>query len=98
MFDPLRISQVAEALAADMIDPRRAQGLLKALRFAKENIKDSLKDDDAHWHDTPYLTEDATLSLHHLFISFTALLQTPGTRKRPPRSGFVQTRFDEVSD
>jgi hypothetical protein len=49
------LSQVAEALAADMIDPRRAQGLLKALRFAKENLKDS-----AHWHDTPYLTEDAT--------------------------------------
>ena len=54
------LSQVAEALAADMIDPRRAQGLLKALRFAKENLKDSLKDDNAHWHDTPYLTEDAT--------------------------------------
>ena len=53
------LSQVAEALAADMIDPRRAQGLLKALRFAKENLKDSLKDDNAHWHDTPYLTEDA---------------------------------------
>jgi hypothetical protein len=41
-------------------DPRRAQGLLKALRFAKENLKDSLKDDNAHWHDTPYLTADAT--------------------------------------
>src|ERR1017187_2780967 len=54
------LSQVAEALAADMIDPRRAMGLLKALRFAKENLKDSLKDDNAHWHDTPYLTEDAT--------------------------------------
>ena len=53
------LSQVAEALAADMIDPRRAQGLLKALRFAKENLRDSLKDDNAHWHDTPYLTEDA---------------------------------------
>jgi hypothetical protein len=48
------LSQVAEALAADMIDPRRAMGLLKALRFAKENLKDS-----EHWHDTPYLTEDA---------------------------------------
>ena len=54
------LSQVAEALAADMIDPRRALGLLKALRFAKENLKDSLKDDNAHWHDTPYHTEDAT--------------------------------------
>jgi hypothetical protein len=54
------LSQVAEALAADMIDPRRAQGLLKALRMAKENLKDSLKDDNAHWHDTPYLTQDAT--------------------------------------
>src|ERR1017187_2849083 len=54
------LSQVAEALAADMIDPRRAQGLLKALRFAKENLKDSLKDDNAHWHDTPYHSEDAT--------------------------------------
>jgi hypothetical protein len=53
------LSQVAEALAADMIDPRRAMGLLKALRFAKENLKDGLKDDSAHWHDTPYLTEDA---------------------------------------
>src|SRR5450755_2050225 len=52
------LSQVAEALAADMIDPRRAMGLLKALRFAKENLKDGLKDDSAHWHDTPYLTED----------------------------------------
>ena len=48
------LSQVAEALAADMIDPRRALGLLKALRFAKENLKDS-----AHWHDTPYHTEEA---------------------------------------
>src|ERR1017187_5490319 len=54
------LSQVAEALAADMIDPRRAQGLLKALRFAKENLRDGLKDDNAHWHDTPYHTEDAT--------------------------------------
>ena len=54
------LSQVAEALAADMIDPRRAQGLLKALRFAKENLKDSFKDDNAHWHDTPYHSEDAT--------------------------------------
>jgi hypothetical protein len=53
------LSQVAEALAADMIDPRRAMGLLKALRFAKENLKDGLKDDSAHWHDTPYLTQDA---------------------------------------
>ncbi len=53
------LSQVAEALAADMIDPRRAMGLLKALRFAKENLKDGLKDDNAHWHDTPYHTEDA---------------------------------------
>ena len=53
------LSQVAEALAADMIDPRRAQGLLKALRFAKENLRDGLKEDNAHWHDTPYLTEDA---------------------------------------
>jgi hypothetical protein len=54
------LSQVAEALATDMIDPRRAQGLLKALRFAKENLKDGLKDDNAHWHDTPYHSEDAT--------------------------------------
>ena len=53
------LSEVAEALAADMIDPRRAQGLLKALRFAKENLRDSLKDDGAHWHDTPYHSEDA---------------------------------------
>ena len=48
------LSQVAEALAADMIDPRRAQGLLKALRMAKENLKDI-----EHWHDTPYHNEDA---------------------------------------
>ena len=54
------LSQVAEALAADMIDPRRAQCLLKALRFAKENLRDGLKDDNAHWHDTPYFSEDAT--------------------------------------
>jgi len=54
------LSQVAEALAADMIDPRRAQGLLKALRFAKENLKDSLKDDNTHWHDTPYYSVDAS--------------------------------------
>jgi hypothetical protein len=53
------LSEVAEALAADMIDPRRAMGLLKALRFAKENLKDGLKDDNTHWHDTPYLTQDA---------------------------------------
>jgi hypothetical protein len=33
----------------------------------------------------------------YLFISFTALLLTPGTRKRPPQSGFVQTGFGEVS-
>ncbi len=52
------LCQVAEALAADMIDPRRAQGLLKALRFAKENLRDSLKENSG-WHDTPYLTEDA---------------------------------------
>jgi hypothetical protein len=32
------------------------------------------------------------------FISFTPLLLTPGTRKRPPQSGFVQTGFEEVSD
>jgi hypothetical protein len=33
----------------------------------------------------------------YLFISFTALLLTPGTRKRPPQSGSVQTGFWEVS-
>ena len=32
----------------------------------------------------------------YLFISFTALLLTPGTRKRPPQSGSVQTGFGEV--
>ena len=52
------LCQVAEALAADMVDPRRAQGLLKALRFAKENLKDSLKE-NADWHATPYHTEEA---------------------------------------
>jgi hypothetical protein len=52
------LCQVAEALAADMIDPRRAQGLLKALRFAKENIKDSLKDNSL-WRQSPYHSEDA---------------------------------------
>jgi hypothetical protein len=52
------LCQVAEALAADMIDPRRAQGLLKALRFAKENLRDSLKE-NSDWHATPYHTEDA---------------------------------------
>src|SRR5664280_587040 len=31
----------------------------------------------------------------YLFISF-ALLLTPGTRKRPPQSGFVQTGFEET--
>jgi hypothetical protein len=30
------------------------------------------------------------------FISFTALLLTPGTRKRPPQSGSVQTGFEEI--
>ena len=29
------------------------------------------------------------------FLSFTALLLTPGTRKRPPQSGSVQTGFAE---
>ena len=29
----------------------------------------------------------------YLFISFTALLLEPGTRKRPPQSGSVQTGF-----
>ena len=32
----------------------------KALRFAKENLRDGVKDDNAHWHDTPYFSEDAT--------------------------------------
>jgi hypothetical protein len=32
----------------------------------------------------------------YLFISF-ALLLTPGTRKRPPQSGFVQTGFWEIT-
>jgi hypothetical protein len=32
----------------------------------------------------------------YLFISF-ALLLTPGTRKRPPQSGFVQTGFGEIT-
>jgi hypothetical protein len=41
-----------------MIDPRRAQGLLKALRFAKENLRDSLKE-NSDWHATPYHTEEA---------------------------------------
>ena len=52
------LCQVAEALAADMIDPRRAQGLLKALRFAKENLRDALKD-NAAWPPSPYHSEDA---------------------------------------
>ena len=30
------------------------------------------------------------------FISFTALLLTSGTRKRPPQSGSVQTGFEEI--
>jgi len=32
----------------------------------------------------------------YLFISFPPLLLTPGTRKRPPQSGFVQTGFGEI--
>jgi hypothetical protein len=32
----------------------------------------------------------------YLFISFTALLLTPGTRKRPPQSGSVQTGLEEI--
>jgi hypothetical protein len=32
----------------------------------------------------------------YLFLSFTALLLTPGTRKRPPQSGSVQTGFQEI--
>ena len=51
------LSEIAEALAADMIDPRRAQALLKLLRMSRENLKDGLKDDNAHWHDTPYRSE-----------------------------------------
>jgi hypothetical protein len=31
------------------------------------------------------------------FISFTALLLTSGTRKRPPQSGSVQTGFADIS-
>ena len=31
------------------------------------------------------------------FISFTALLLTSGTRKRPPQSGSVQTGFGAIS-
>jgi len=30
------------------------------------------------------------------FISFTALLLTPSTRKRPPQSGSVQTGFEDM--
>jgi hypothetical protein len=41
-----------------MIDPRRAQGLLKALRFAKENLRDGLKE-AANWHATPYQSQEA---------------------------------------
>lgn len=52
------LCQVAEALAADMIDPRRAQGLLKALRFAKENLRDALKE-NADWRQSPYHSEEA---------------------------------------
>jgi len=33
----------------------------------------------------------------YLFISFTALLLTPGTRKRPPQSGSVQTGMWEIT-
>jgi hypothetical protein len=33
----------------------------------------------------------------YLFISFTALLLTPGTRKRPPQSGSVQTGIWEIA-
>ena len=51
------LCQVAEALAADMIDPRRAQGLLKALRFAKENLRDALKD-NAAWRQSLYHSEE----------------------------------------
>jgi hypothetical protein len=32
----------------------------------------------------------------YLFLSF-ALLLTPGTRKRPPQSGFVQTGMWEIT-
>jgi hypothetical protein len=31
------------------------------------------------------------------FISFTALLLTPSTRKRPPQSGSVQTGLWDIS-
>jgi len=33
----------------------------------------------------------------YLFISFTALLLTPSTRKRPPQSGSVQTGMWEIT-
>jgi hypothetical protein len=48
------------------------------------------------------MTGDHFVHLHRscasasAFCSF-ALLLTPGTRKRPPQSGFVQTGFWEVS-
>ena len=96
------LSQVAEALAADMIDPRRAQGLLKALRFAKENLKDSLKDDNAHWHDTPYHSEDATA-----YDSFEAeyglpedidLTAPPEVAFPPPDVILSEERSDEPKD
>ena len=48
------LSQVAEALAADRIDPRRAQAILCTLRMASQNLKHA-----ALWHENTYRNEDS---------------------------------------
>lgn len=84
------LCQVAEALAADMIDPRRAQGLLKALRFAKENLRDALKD-NAAWRQSPYHSEDAAS-----YDNFESDYGLPKTSTSPslPTSPFPRRRLN----
>jgi hypothetical protein len=50
------LTQVAEALAADMIDPRRAQVIVSALRLASRNLKYS---HPVIWHENPYANKNS---------------------------------------
>src|ERR1019366_7058011 len=52
------LTQLGEALAADMIDPKRAQQLLSVLRLASRNLLHSEK-----WQPSVYHTEIAAPAL-----------------------------------
>src|SRR5271165_6456468 len=43
-----------------------------------------------------WVTGDLLMTPPYRFLSFTAPLLTPGTRKRPPYYGFVQVWFEEM--